>query len=285
LYWLFPHRDALTSPTAQIIVGSGASVKTFNIHKQLLCDSSTYFRAALNNGFAETRDQKITLDDEEPAILETYLVWLYEGQLSKKTLPLDDIPEVLEKYLFKLYIFADKRGIGNLANDTITMLASYWSVECVPLSEVTWVILLISRNSKLYDLLLDKLVLELRDQELEGRRSEVMNLPQGFLFDLLIRSNELSECFNDSYKCYQAVCHYHDHAGQGIMNEEDCIRNIEAGWNTYHKIEALEQRSWEGDVDRVAIDQWWGKIVQERSECNMSHEGLEWAPSEFYTPL
>jgi hypothetical protein len=60
------YRANLTGPFAEITVGAGSSAVVFNLPKKLLCESSTYFKAALNNGFAETATQKITLDDDDP---------------------------------------------------------------------------------------------------------------------------------------------------------------------------------------------------------------------------
>jgi hypothetical protein len=155
---------------------------------------------------------------------------------------------LIEKCLFKLYIFADKRGIGNLANDTITMLASYWTEIPVTLREAEWVIPLVSQNSNLYDLILDTLILELRINDLDCAGLATLDLPRKFLTDLLCKSNELSEAFNAFDKCLQAVCHYHCHEGEGVMSEEECIRNTDAGHNTYYKHRNLEQLGWEGDV-------------------------------------
>jgi hypothetical protein len=203
----------------------------------------------LNNGFLETKDQIVELDDEEPAVFLTFVLWLYEGKLDKETLPPNGAIGVLEKHLFKLYVFADKRGIQNLANDTITMLAAYWILHHVTLSEVAGVVHLISSKSELYDLLLDILTIALRydgTHTLESRRSDALNLPKEFLLDLLLKGYELSKGFENWDQCFHAVCHYHCHEGEGIMSEEDCIRNTEDGWNIYHELEDLSQGDWEG---------------------------------------
>jgi len=165
-------------------------------------------------------------------------------------MPPEDITGAVEEYLCKLYIFADKRGIGNFANDTITMLASYWSERLVTLSETTWVVLHISRKSKLYELILDNLILELRSGELDSCRLEAVDLSKEFWSDLLIKSDQLSEHFSGHMKCIQAVCHYHCHEGQGIMSQEEFIHNIDAGYNIYHgtnNIHDQAQVAWEGD--------------------------------------
>jgi hypothetical protein len=59
-----------------ITVGKGDSAVVLNLPKELLCNSSTYFKAALNNGFLETMTQNITLDDD-PDVFSTYAVWLF----------------------------------------------------------------------------------------------------------------------------------------------------------------------------------------------------------------
>lgn len=65
-------RATLGGPFAEITVGAGGSATIFNLPKQLLCDSSTFFKAALNNGFAETATQKLTLDEDDPKVFRTY---------------------------------------------------------------------------------------------------------------------------------------------------------------------------------------------------------------------
>jgi hypothetical protein len=199
--------------------------------------------------FSKRKSQIIELEDEEPAVILTFVFWLYEGKLNKETLPEDETSGELEEYLFKLYVFADKRGVKNLASDTITMLAAYWTENHVTLSEVVGVIPLISRESELYDLLLDILTIDLRDDEMdvpETRRLDVLSLPKVFLLDLLLKGYKLSQNFQDWENCFRAVCRYHWHEGRGVMSEEDCVRNIEDGWNIYHELDDLSQVFWEG---------------------------------------
>ncbi|THY66746.1 hypothetical protein D6C95_10507 [Aureobasidium pullulans] len=142
--------DALRQPCAEIVVGTPDNSETFYLHKKLLCDSSSYFKAALNNGFAETTSQKITLDDEDPAVFRTFASWLYHPII---VLPPEGT-DIQEEHLLKLYLFADKRGVVNLANDTITMLASCWANCRVVKSKTNWIFSEILASSKLYDLVL-----------------------------------------------------------------------------------------------------------------------------------
>ncbi|KAG9843203.1 hypothetical protein KCU98_g7956, partial [Aureobasidium melanogenum] len=237
--------DAVIGPTAQIIVGSGRDIQEFSIHKKLLCDSSTYFKAALTNGFAETHDQKITLDDESPAIFRTYVLWLYQMRLYRDPMPEGD--QEIQRHMLELYVFTDKRGITNLANDTITMLASRWSIRCVDLDDIEWLFPLISRRSKLYQLLVDKLLMELREDT--GSESRFINgdLPRIALIDLVRRSESLTTDFNTSEACFESVCHYHIHGWQGAMSQGECIGRIEAGHNVFYPDIDLDQREWDWD--------------------------------------
>ncbi|KAI5250245.1 hypothetical protein E4T43_00372 [Aureobasidium subglaciale] len=194
--------EAITSPTAQVIVGLAGNSKSFSIHKKLLCDSSTFFNAALNNGFAETKEQKAILDDEDPAVFRTYALWLYSSKLETQHFgqqPLDK--HTAEQYLLHLYIFADKRGITGFANDIITMLITIWAENIMDLSTVIWVCPLISRNSKLYDLILDNMVICLRNETLTRDILDYIDVPKDVLVDLLVKERTLDETFEDFTEC------------------------------------------------------------------------------------
>ncbi|KAG9635137.1 hypothetical protein KCU64_g15137, partial [Aureobasidium melanogenum] len=239
--------DAVTGPIAQVIVGLGDNIEEFSVHKKLLCDSSTYFKAALTNGFVETRDQKITLDDENPAIFRTFVVWLYEKKLNKETMPPSDEKEALQRHMLELYVFADKRGIINLLNDTITMLASRWAFTNVSLNNIDWLFPLISHTSKLYQLLVDNVVLELQDTSEIRRRLVKGDLPRTALIDISLRRSSLPREFKAYDACFKSVCHYHLHDQQGSMSKEECIGRIEAGDNVWSSDLDCKQSKWNWD--------------------------------------
>jgi hypothetical protein len=98
----------------------------FTVQKALLCNSSTYFKAALNGPFVEGQSQTIDLDDEDPSIFRTYVAWLYQGQLRSRDIEeeLDD-PQDFGLHIAEVIVFADKRDVGELKNDAISMLLSY----------------------------------------------------------------------------------------------------------------------------------------------------------------
>ncbi|THY03989.1 hypothetical protein D6D01_10156 [Aureobasidium pullulans] len=199
--------DALRQQCAEIVVGTPDNSETFYLHKKLLCDSSSYFKAALNNGFAETTSQKITLDDEDP--------------------------DIQEEHLLKLYLFADKRGIVNLANDTITMLASFWANCRVVKSKTNWIFSEILASSGLYDLILDSMFLELRDNSPDISRLNAADLPKSVLIDLLEREMRYRRGLSDFNACILSACHYHVHGPDGVLTEAECIETIKKGHNIF----------------------------------------------------
>lgn len=105
----------------------------FTIPKALLCNSSAYFKAALNGPFIEGQTQTIDLDDEEPSIFRTYVAWLYQGQLNSQDIEeaLDD-PHDFDLHIAELIVFADKRDICELKNDAISMLLNYLHTVTCP---------------------------------------------------------------------------------------------------------------------------------------------------------
>jgi hypothetical protein len=94
----------------------------FIIPKALLCNSSPYFKAALNGTFIEGQTQSIDLDDEAPSIFRTYVAWLYQGHLNSRDL---DDPGDFGLHIAQVLVFADKRNIRELEDDAISMLLSY----------------------------------------------------------------------------------------------------------------------------------------------------------------
>lgn len=236
-------RDAVTGPIAQVIVGLGDNIEEFSVHKKLLCDSSTYFKAALTNGFAETHNQKITLDDENPAIFRTFVAWLYEKKLDKKVLPPETKKGAFRNHLLRLYVFADKHCITKLANDVITMLASFWAYRRIDLFDTTWIFSSIPQNDKLYELILDNLVLRLRGECLNRYELSQMSLPKDASIDLIFKVHNLPSGFDFPEAAFMSVCHYHQHDLEDDMDDE-CVESIKAGNNVYSEDLELEQQEW-----------------------------------------
>lgn len=92
----------------------------FTIHKQLLCDVSPYFEAALNGTFQEAKEQRISFPEDVVAVFEQFQAWLY----FRTPLPNIDIMDAPSAYnewnvLVHLYVLADKFQIPTLQNAAI----------------------------------------------------------------------------------------------------------------------------------------------------------------------
>ncbi|KAI9815702.1 MAG: hypothetical protein M1827_002098 [Pycnora praestabilis] len=105
-----------------IYVTVGQSSKRYGIHMELLCHYSAYFRAALDGNFREAIDGVVDLPEDSEETFANFNEWLYTQKLAfVEQLNQDDENEVYNQ-LFELYVFADKRGITKLKNDTLDAL-------------------------------------------------------------------------------------------------------------------------------------------------------------------
>ncbi|KAF7949360.1 uncharacterized protein EAE97_002869 [Botrytis byssoidea] len=86
----------------------------FTLHKQLLCESVEYFRAAFSaGGFRESQTSSMDMPEDDPEAFELFIHWLYRGEVRRAT-ELTDIDQFLQ-----LYIFAEKLCLNGLANKTM----------------------------------------------------------------------------------------------------------------------------------------------------------------------
>ncbi|THY82033.1 hypothetical protein D6C92_10170 [Aureobasidium pullulans] len=201
----------IAGPFAEITVGEEEFAVVFNLPRELLCQTSTYFKAALNNGFNETTTQKIYLDEEDPDVFRTYAAWLFEHEIDQESLENDT-----EARLFEVYILADRFGIQGLANDAVTCIASRWTsapVDYQRCSENFW-----------------------ESGDFEDYPSEV-------LLDLLKREHAYDVSFKWFDACMQSICRYHVHNGQ--YPADLCLDGIEMKRNVRPEQEgSLEQVDW-----------------------------------------
>lgn len=108
----------LTGSMVDILVGPGR--KTFNLHRDLLCDRSDYFKASLEGAFLESQTNELHLPDDSPAVFELFVNWLYGGSLKKAT-----GTRQLRDH-FGLLAFSEKLLIEDLQNATIDAIRSYY---------------------------------------------------------------------------------------------------------------------------------------------------------------
>jgi hypothetical protein len=109
-----------------VTVGSGDEERSYFIYEGLLKHYSSYFRTALKKEWEEGATKTIELTDDEPGVFQIFFHWIFTGTLYSELSPGGEIPYDLMQ-LFKLFIFADARGIPELSNATIDGI---FQVEC-----------------------------------------------------------------------------------------------------------------------------------------------------------
>ncbi len=100
----------------------GPERKQFHLHKDLLCDRSSYFQKAFEGDFKESRENSMDLAEDEVAAFELFVDWLYSGRLTE--VPNDEgngWPYI------HLYILATKFTLESLANTTMDRLQEYFA--------------------------------------------------------------------------------------------------------------------------------------------------------------
>lgn len=99
----------------------GPAEKSYSLHKGLLCKYSDYFRAALTGSFAEAATQTVRLDEEDPAIFDLFVTWLYTQRIIPEDMTSKDVDW---KILAEQYVFADRRSSPSFKNAIIDALAT-----------------------------------------------------------------------------------------------------------------------------------------------------------------
>lgn len=94
-------------------IGSDQNQETFVVHKQLLVDKSEYFRAAIDNDFAENSANEFCLPEDDPNAFCIFIDWLYEGFLHQRH---------KSEELVDVWILADKLMCPNLQDEALDLL-------------------------------------------------------------------------------------------------------------------------------------------------------------------
>ena len=93
------------------------------IHKNLLCHHSSYFKAALEGGFEESKTGVIDLRDEDVEVFSVFNEWLYSGDVTYEHY---EAHHGMWSALLKLYVFAEKRVVPEFQNALIDAMINVW---------------------------------------------------------------------------------------------------------------------------------------------------------------
>jgi hypothetical protein len=100
----------------------GPKKTKFNLHENLLCDKSEYFKTAFRSGFKETQEKTLSIPEDSVDTFEYLVNFFYSP---KFTLQPPESEFVMGVY-FELYILASKLCIDTLQNVVINTLLHFF---------------------------------------------------------------------------------------------------------------------------------------------------------------
>ncbi|MCJ1475312.1 hypothetical protein MMC13_003974 [Lambiella insularis] len=122
------HRRLSACPSTQsrfqlykefVHVNVGKDAQDFGIHKGLLCEASSYFKAAFAGDFQEARENLVHLREDDAGSFQRFQLWLYTGTIFDVG---ESIDSLSQKFLIELYVWADLRGIPKLQDSLMDIL-------------------------------------------------------------------------------------------------------------------------------------------------------------------
>lgn len=106
----------------------GASQKPFYIHVDLLCNASSFFKAAFTGDFKESSDKTMQLPEDDENLFSLFIDWLYHQRYEMLPEPDDDEDSDDDNddiyvgeddsnrfhQVFRLFVLAEKYDVPNL---------------------------------------------------------------------------------------------------------------------------------------------------------------------------
>ena len=111
-------------------VGVTDKIRSWVLPKNLIIHHSTFFAAALNGSFLESSLNSIKLIEDDPAVFELFVQWLYLGKI-------DTEPEELEAYLMA-WVLGDKLGCSKFKDYVIIRIIEYHNNNYLNASSVEY---------------------------------------------------------------------------------------------------------------------------------------------------
>lgn len=124
--------------TIKVLVGPAGQEQNFTIHKDLVCASSKFFKAACSKRWAEGRAKEVRLDEVKPETFQAYVVWVYAERITAnrstqgdaKAAALDEFTEMVDLYLLGEYL--DDIRLRNAAMKALITNGKLWVIQLLP---------------------------------------------------------------------------------------------------------------------------------------------------------
>ncbi|KAL8800501.1 MAG: hypothetical protein Q9182_005137 [Xanthomendoza sp. 2 TL-2023] len=106
-----------------VILVVGRDLKPYHVHRDLICDRSAHFRAALEGQFHEAQTGRLELRDDEEATIELFIRWLY-GSINRSILTLKEL-----HHYVSLMCFARRILLTELHNDCMDSIRQHFRLQ------------------------------------------------------------------------------------------------------------------------------------------------------------
>ncbi|KAF2764053.1 hypothetical protein EJ03DRAFT_386221 [Teratosphaeria nubilosa] len=207
-------KSKLLSFSDVFTVLAGEDEKPFLLHGSVICNHSSFFRAACNREFKENAERIIRLPEVEPDAFSMYAQWAYSGEIvvvNGAQTPDETNSEVHCDSLAELYLVGDVLGDTLLRNTVVDRIRKNCSRlkrgpsnTCVNLAYSST-----PENSALRRLVVDWHAREVASDWLKSSQNM---LPLEFYKDLAIAWAEARLSLNQIADWKNAgQCNYHDH--------------------------------------------------------------------------
>ena len=182
------------------------------VHKDILCRSAPYFKAALEGGFKESEDQVLELPNDDPVVFSHFQLWLYTGNILESHESAKDIDW---NVLINLYLFGDIRGIPRLQNEAIDLfIDKYVAMNQIPRDQLNHIYENTLDGSPLRKLMVDVYTFRAtltKDHWFNEERKALY--PQQFLIDLaksLYEDRARFKTVKTKFRAVHSKYHIHD---------------------------------------------------------------------------
>lgn len=120
------HHRLLTEDMVNVYVGPKR--KKFHLHKDLVCDRSSFFKKAVAGGFKEQKEKALYLPEDHVGGFILFVQWIYGVPPPESSTP------SMVTTLFALYVLAEKFCIEPLKNSSMDVIRTSCSGSAYMLS-------------------------------------------------------------------------------------------------------------------------------------------------------
>lgn len=109
---------SLTGDFIKILVGPEPPL-SLRVHKDLICNSSVFFKSALSHDWKESQEQTVRLVEEDPEIVKLYIHWLYPGRIFEFSEKSKDNGNKQYLKCAKAYVLGDRLQDGGFCDAAV----------------------------------------------------------------------------------------------------------------------------------------------------------------------